>query len=212
MSAAGAVLLVIVIMVVGIVVLLRRSGGGPQQRPSVLRLSSSNLRRASTLWADRSGEAALDKALDTMEGIEARDGGDASKACRSLLHRCNPYHWSASSARKFRNKAKILVAFCQLVSGLGFVLDLRFPSPCYEVMEALGFFNLQLFGFIPFNCVVDADYFLDLVFSTTVPIAISAGLFAGYKVYSAKSKSLANFLTSIFLLSKQTLLRRQQYR
>lgn len=84
--------------------------------------------------------------------------------------------------------------------GFGFVLDLRFPSPCHELMDALTFFNLELFGFIPFACWVEADYFLNLIFTTLMPLVFSFGLFVVHRVYSPRVKGLENVLISAFLL------------
>lgn len=120
--------------------------------------------------------------------------------CRSWAQRCNPYNWTSEAQYNVRNKLKILISFCQLVSGFGFVLDIRFPSPCHEVMDALAFFNLELFGFIPFGCIIESDYFLNLIFTTLVPILFSVALFVGHKVYSARVRDLSNVLASIFLL------------
>lgn len=67
------------------------------------------------------------------------------------------------SKAKLQNKIKIIVTFCQLVSGFGFVLDLDFPDPCQAWMEHLNFFNLEIFNFIPFDCFFEANYFDNLV-------------------------------------------------
>ena len=72
------------------------------------------------------------------------------------------WNWDMSKA-KLQNKIKIIVTFCQLVSGFGFVLDLDFPDPCQAWMEHLNFFNLEIFNFIPFDCFFEANYFDNLV-------------------------------------------------
>ena len=99
-------------------------------------------------------------------------------------------------------------------SGLDFVLDIKFPDPCQEIMDSLSFMNLEIFKFIPFACWFKADYFADLLFTTLGPIGISVGLLLTGLATKTKAKARAkmhygakvdttsttNGLISLFLL------------
>ena len=87
---------------------------------------------------------------------------------------------------------------------------MKFPDPCQEIMGALSPLNFELFKFVPIECIVKVktDYFLDLLFSTLLPIAFSLCLLAAALAAKARAKSrrgasakeTTNFLFSIFLL------------
>ena len=86
---------------------------------------------------------------------------------------------------------------------------MKFPDPCQEIMSALSPLNFELFKFVPIECIVKVktDYFLDLLFSTLLPIAFSRCLLAAALAAKARAKSrggasakeTTNFLFSIFL-------------
>ena len=57
-------------------------------------------------------------------------------------------------------------------------------------MHALSLLNLELFGFIPFDCWLHADYFTNLIFTTLTPIAVSLLLFGWNKVSARRQRRL----------------------
>ena len=76
-----------------------------------------------------------------------------------------------------KTKVKIMWTFSQLLSGFGFVLDVRFPNPYSSVAAALGNLNLSFFQLAPVECTFpDSNFFTDLAFSTSWPIVVAVVL------------------------------------
>ena len=79
--------------------------------------------------------------------------------------------------KEVKSKLKIMVTFSQLISGFGFVLDVRFPDPYSSVAAAFGNLNLNFFQLAPIECTYpESNFFTDLAFSTTWPILVAVVL------------------------------------
>ena len=77
---------------------------------------------------------------------------------------------------QIKTKLRILVAFSQLVSSIGFNLSINFPSNYTRFLSILSISGLDLFQFLPMDCMMSSDYYDRLLMNTATPLALAAVL------------------------------------
>ncbi|GMH83903.1 hypothetical protein TL16_g09752 [Triparma laevis f. inornata] len=88
---------------------------------------------------------------------------------------------------KLRVKAKIVLSYLQIATGLAFNFDLKFPVNYTALMNRLAFINLDFGGYMPFGCMVEFSYLTQLYSSTIFSLAVIGLLFGGSVVAARRS-------------------------
>jgi hypothetical protein len=78
--------------------------------------------------------------------------------------------------RHIKTKLRILIAFSQLVSSIGFNLTITFPSNYTHVVSALSISGLDIFQFLPMDCMMSSNYYDRLFITTVIPLVLAAAL------------------------------------
>ena len=100
--------------------------------------------------------------------------------------------------RKLKPKLKIMWAFSQLVSSMGFTLGVTFPDLYSAFLSILDVANFDFFQVIPLNCVVSTNYYFGLLMTTLFPLGLCGILRCVYLIW--KSPELKSTLFWLFLL------------
>ena len=64
---------------------------------------------------------------------------------------------------RLKSKVRILITFCQLISSIGFNLNIQFPSGYAEFLRSLSVAGLDLFQFLPLSCVFPTNFYSHLL-------------------------------------------------
>ena len=91
--------------------------------------------------------------------------------------------------RRIKTKIRILVTFCQLISSIGFNLNIPYPEVYSSFMRFLSVAGLNLFQFLPLNCVFDTNYYSHLLTLTLTPIGFVLVALLAYSRAKAQQKS-----------------------
>jgi hypothetical protein len=73
---------------------------------------------------------------------------------------------------RIKPKLKIMIAFCQLVSSMGFNIGVNIPDHYTSVLSVLSFSGLDFFDVMPLDCLVETNYYSHVVVNTAGPIFI----------------------------------------
>jgi hypothetical protein len=93
-------------------------------------------------------------------------------------------------AHHIKTKLRIMVAFFQLVSSVGFNLSIEFPRNFSSFTRILRITEFELIAFLPVACVYpDSDYYSRLASTTLFPIVLGLGLLALHVRYSRNGGS-----------------------
>ncbi|GMI01196.1 hypothetical protein TrST_g6997 [Triparma strigata] len=107
----------------------------------------------------------------------------------------------AEKIENFQPYAKILTSYLQIVTGLGFALDLAFPPLITNLFDFFGFiFNLDFLSLMPVGCLSTYNYHRRLVVTTAGPLLLSILMMIWYKaLIKARKHKAANALFGWFL-------------
>ena len=161
----------------------------------------SSLRRASNLSEKaakgldmaaatdvRTVQGMVDGALTTLENGRALEEGNEEPDEQSFFAKLKP-------------KAKIMVAFAQLVSTMSFNLaPLPWPASFSKFLSVFDFVNLNVFQVIPFDCMVPTTYYSKLLTTTAVPLGLGAILLFFLRVVYKGNAKKQQSVFSVFLL------------
>jgi len=89
-----------------------------------------------------------------------------------------------SPIRKMQSKVKIVVTLFQIVTSLPWVLSVQFPNVFSWFLSILYLFNFEMSGIIPLDCVMDNNFFYELIVATFVPIGLALGIGLVYGLIS----------------------------
>jgi hypothetical protein len=94
---------------------------------------------------------------------------------------------------KYQPLAKIMLSYFQIVSGLAFVYDIRFPKKFTKVISSISVVaNIDFIPFLPIGCIATTDFHSSLVGYTLGPM-LAFALMLGLYWSNKKSKpELAN--------------------
>jgi len=108
---------------------------------------------------------------------------------------------AAEKIEDFQPYAKILTSYLQIVTGLGFALDLAFPPLLTNFFEFFGsIVNLEFFDLMPLGCLSTYNYHRSLVVITAGPFLLSVLMMIWYKaLIGAMKQKAANALFGWFL-------------
>ena len=74
---------------------------------------------------------------------------------------------------QYQPPAKIVLSYAQIVSGLSFVYDIRFPVAFTAMVNAISVVvNLDFVGFMPIGCVASTNFHSSLVGYTLGPLVV----------------------------------------
>ena len=101
---------------------------------------------------------------------------------------------------KYQPPAKIALSYYQIVCGLSFVYDLRFPKTFTNVINAVSsVVNLDFVSFMPLGCISETSFHHSLVGYTLGPLLILALMIVGYLSTRERNPVFANHIFSYFL-------------
>jgi hypothetical protein len=126
----------------------------------------------------------------------------------SLKHSMKAFHDKVETKFEVAQQVlKIVVSYFQIVGGLAFAFDLRFPPVYSTVMDFLsGVVNVNFLSLMPLGCVFPSNYHTQLLGYTLTPLFVSCIVFIVYKLsercsrVSEKVIAMKNRLFSSFLL------------
>jgi hypothetical protein len=136
--------------------------------------------------------------------LAAMDARAEWKRCRWLQQRLQGLQ------QRFAWKLKILVNFLQFLTLAGAVYAIKWPPLFSNFLGARPFFNLDLFKFLPLDCVFDFDadsalYASTLIFVALVALAVlaqHAKRLGALGYLAAKADALTNAGTSLALIPR----------
>ena len=101
---------------------------------------------------------------------------------------------------KYQPPAKIFLSYYQIVCGLSFAYDLRFPALFTKFKNAVStVVNLDFISFMPIGCMTETNFHHSLVGYTLGPLLVFALMLAVYGSNKNKNPALANRVFSYFL-------------
>jgi hypothetical protein len=113
--------------------------------------------------------AGLDEEVAAENGREGREGEEEEEN-QGRMEEAGRFF------EQIKTKLRILVAFSQLVSSIGFNLSINFPSNYTRFLSILSISGLDLFQFLPMDCMMSSDYYDRLLMNTATPLALAAVL------------------------------------
>ena len=69
------------------------------------------------------------------------------------------------ASQSFRNKCKAVISLYQVVGSMGVVFDVHYPAFYVTVLSWLSVLELDVFEFMPVNCVLHLTFYHELVVS-----------------------------------------------
>ena len=127
------------------------------------------------------GGIEVDATEELEAGVDAALEDDADDAWTKKL---------MGLKKSFSNKVKILLAFMQIVTTMGFNLSgIRFPKIYESFTDALKFVSFNIFLFIPLGCMSDhpTNHYTQLVMTTVTPIVFVGRLIIAYQTTNTTS-------------------------
>lgn len=86
-----------------------------------------------------------------------------------------------------QSKIRVLVVFCQIISNLGYGLQIEFPKGYSQLLSILSVFSIDLFQFFPLGCLMQYDHYDKLALMTLTPIVISIFLISLHLLFRRSS-------------------------
>lgn len=115
------------------------------------------------------------------------------KYSKKVLKIYSKYMNQVVKNRKFRTlrvKAKIVVAFMQIVFQLGPAFNIIFPVSFLSFINYYSLFQLNFVILPDVGCLVDTNYYTDLFVATLTPFAVYAAIVVGLQVMVQHAKRL----------------------
>lgn len=120
----------------------------------------------------------IGKGLENPSARATLTGGDAADLMESALESIQQSDFKTELHELFgkviKPKLKIMTAFAQLVTTMGFNLNISFPNRYARFLNSFDFVNLSLFKVVPIDCVLDSNYYRQLLTTTLLPLFIGA--------------------------------------
>ena len=187
-----------------------------QAEDAVAEILEGGTRRALRGAADRSAEEEEfpeDESAGNNKKAAQVDQGGCGSAGSATEHPDEGGAFDRGSEKKslyakLKPKAKIMIAFAQLVSSMGFTLGVSFPSAYTKFLSVFDLANLNPFQLVPIDCMYPTNYYWRMAVTTITPLVVGGILLTLHfscnnssNLAEAEAKHQRRFFSLFLLLS-----------